>query len=154
MHSPRCVLGAAALCLVTLHASGGTPSHGAGDTVALSQTLAAAEQRLGTSHPDLLAIIAPLAQSCFRDADITEATALRRRALKIAIDAGGSDSVSAAEAMLALASLYIDLRQYFDAEPLLITAGNALTTRLGAEHQSMAPVLSGLASIALARGDK
>src|SRR5712691_3578456 len=103
MRSPRYVLGAAALCLVTLQASRGVPGDGAGDTLALSQSLAAAEQHSGTSHPDLLAILAPLAQSCFRDADITEAKAFRRRALKIAIDAGGSDSVSAADAMLALA---------------------------------------------------
>jgi tetratricopeptide (TPR) repeat protein len=154
MHSSHRVFGIMALCLVMLHASGRSLADGVGDTQGLSQSLAAAEQRLGTSHPDLLAIIAPLAQSCFRDADIAEAKALRRRALKIAIDARGSDSVPAAEAMLALASLYIDLRQYFDAEPLLIIAGDVLTTRLGAEHQSMAPVLSHLASIALARGDK
>lgn len=109
---------------------------------------------MGPAHPDLLAILGPLAELRFRDAEIAEASALRRRSLKIAIDAFGSNSVPAAEAMAALASLYIELRRYLDAEPLLIAAGTVLTTRLGAEDPAMAPLLSGLARIALARGDR
>jgi len=109
---------------------------------------------LGPAHPDLLAILGPLARLRFRDAEIAEATALRRRSLKIAIDAFGNDSVPAAEAMVALASLYLALQRYLDAEPLLIAAGDVLSTRLGAEDPAMAPPLSGLARIALARGDK
>jgi len=145
-----CVIGAAVFCFVApSNASGGL----SGDTLALAQSLTAAEQRLGTAHPDLLAILAPLAELCFREAEITEALALRRRSLKITVDAFGSGSVPAAEAMVALASVYIDLRQYFDAEPLLITADNVLTDQLGAADPAMAPVLSGLARIALARGD-
>src|SRR5258708_20608482 len=150
MRSLCCVIGTLIFCLVTSN-SAGSPH---GDTLTSAQSLAAAEQRLGTTHPDLLAILGPLAELRFRDAEITEAIALRRRSLKIAVDAFGSDSAPAAEAMAALASVYIDLRQYFDAEPLLITAANVLTDRLGVDDPPMAPVLSGLAPIALARGDK
>ena len=150
MRSVCCVIGTVVFCFVTSNASGGLR----GDTLTSAQSLAAAEQRLGTTHPDLLAILGPLAELRFRDAEITEAVALRRRSLKIAVDAFGSDSAPAAEAMAALASVYIDLRQYFDAEPLLITADNVLTDRLGVDDPAMAPVLSGLARIALARGDK
>src|SRR5207244_1890397 len=146
--------GSAALGLVTVHASGGASGPGQDDTRALLRSLTAAEERLGTAHPDLLAILGPLARSRFRDADIAEATALWRRSLKIAIGAFGDDSVAAAEEMVGLASLYIALRHYLDAEPLLIAAGNILTTRLGAEDPVVAPVLSALARIALARGDK
>ncbi len=129
-------------------------AQGADDSVALSRSLAAAEERLGPAHPDLLAILGPLARLRFRDAEIAEATALRRRSLKIAIDAFDNGSVPAAEAMVALASLYIELRRYLDAEPLLIAAGDILSTRLGTGDRAMAPLLSGLARIALARGDK
>jgi tetratricopeptide (TPR) repeat protein len=151
MRSLCCVIGAVVFCFVTSpHVSGSLH----GDTLASAQSLAAAEQRFGTTHPDLLAILGPLAELRFREAEITDALALRRRSLKIAVDAFGSGSAPAAEAMVALASMYIDLRQYFDAEPLLITADNVLTDRLGAEDPAMAPALSGLARIALARGDK
>ncbi len=150
MRSLCCVIGAVVFCFVISNASDSLH----GDTLVSAQSLAAAEQRLGTTHPDLLAILGPLAELRFHDAEITEAVALRRRSLKIAVAAFGCDSAPAAEAMAALASVYIDLRQYFDAEPLLITAGNVLTDRLGAEDPAMAPVLSGLARAALARGDK
>ncbi len=92
----------------------------------LARSLAAAEKRLGPGDPNLLPILAPLAQLRFESADLDEATALRRRALKIAIAAYGSSSVPAAEAMASLARLYIDLRRYLDAEPLVIAAGNIL----------------------------
>jgi tetratricopeptide (TPR) repeat protein len=139
-----------AFCVVACSASGSPHCN----TPSSAQSPAAAEQRLGTTDPDLLAILGPLAELRFQEAEITEALALRRRSLKIAVDAFGSDSAPAAEAMVALASVYIDLRQYFDAEPLLITAGNVLTDRLGAADPAIAPVLSGLARTALARGDK
>jgi tetratricopeptide (TPR) repeat protein len=150
MRSLCCVIGTLVFCLVTSNSSG-SPH---GDTLTSAQSLAAAELRLGTTHPDLLAILGPLAELRFREAEITEALALRRRSLKIAVDAFGNGSAPAAEAMVALASVYISLRQYFDAEPLLIIADNVLTDRLGAEDPAMAPVLSGLARAALARGDK
>ena len=145
-----CAIGGVAFCVVACSASGSLHCN----TPSSAQSLAAAEQRLGTTDPDLLAILGPLAELRFQEAEITEALALRRRSLKIAVDTFGSDSAPAAEAMAALASVYIDLRQYFDAEPLLITAGNVLTDRLGAADPAIAPVLSGLARTALARGDK
>ena len=50
---------------------------------------------------DLLAILAPLAELRFRDADITEATELRRRSLRIAVDAFGGQHFAAALQQLA-----------------------------------------------------
>jgi tetratricopeptide (TPR) repeat protein len=122
-------------------------------SAALARSLAAEEQRLGPADPNLLPILAPLAQLRFEDADIAGATALRRRALKIAIAAYGSSSVPAAEAMAALARLYIDLRRYLDAEPLVITADDALSANLGAGGAAKAAVLADRARIALARGE-
>ena len=120
----------------------------------LARSLAAAEKQLGPGDPNLLPILAPLAQLRFESADLDEATALRRRALKIAIAAYGTSSVPAAEAMASLARLYIDLRRYLDAEPLVIAAGNILATRPGVEDALMASVLADRARIALAQGDK
>ncbi len=121
-------------------------------SAALERSLAAAEERLGPTNPNLLPILAPLAQLRFEDADIAGAIALRRRALKIALAAYGSASVPAAEATAALARLYIDLRRYLDAEPLAIAAEDVLTARLGPENPAMAAVLADRARIALARG--
>jgi len=119
----------------------------------LAQSLAAEEQRRGPADPNLLPILAPLAQLRFEDADIAEATALRRRALKIAIAAYGNYSVPAAEAMAALAGLYIGLHRYLDAEPLAIAANNVLSARRGGEGAEMAAVLADRARIDLARGE-
>jgi tetratricopeptide (TPR) repeat protein len=152
--SPWVVAGAIYLLLVP-HLKADPPASAQPDRSAvLAQSLAAAEQRLGPGNPNLLPILAPLAQLRFEGADITEATALRRRALKIAVAAYGSFSVPAAEAMASLARLYIDLRRYLDAEPLVIAAGNVLSARLGAEDGAVAAVLADQARIALARGDK
>ena len=60
------------------------------------------EKVLALPHPDLLALLGPLAELRFREAEITDALALRRRSLKIAVDAFGSGSAPAAEAMVAL----------------------------------------------------
>jgi tetratricopeptide (TPR) repeat protein len=122
-------------------------------SVTLAKALAAAEQRLGPGSADLLPILASLARLRFEDADIAEATALRRRSLNIAIAAYGSSSVPAAETMAALAHLYIELRRYLDAEPLAIAAQNVLRARLGGQDPALAPVLADRARIALARGD-
>jgi tetratricopeptide (TPR) repeat protein len=123
-------------------------------SAALTRSLAVAEKRLGPGNPNLLPILAPLAQLRFESADITEATALRRRALKIAIAAYGASSVPAAEAMASLARLYIDLRRYLDAEPLVIAADNVLSARVGAEDPAIAAVLADRSRIALAQGEK
>jgi tetratricopeptide (TPR) repeat protein len=120
----------------------------------LARSLEAAQERLGPADPNLLPILAPLAQLRFESADITEAKALRRRALKIAIAAYGSFSVPAAEAMESLARLYIDLRRYLDAEPLAIAAANVLSARFGPEDATMAAVLADRTRIALAQGDR
>jgi tetratricopeptide (TPR) repeat protein len=122
------------------------------DGARLSQSLAAAEQRLGPSHPDLLALIEPLAQARFRDGDFAAATALHRRALRIAREAFGPASVEAAEARVALALSYVEMQRYLDAEPLLIGARIDLTQALGADAPALAPVLCALARIAAARG--
>ncbi|HEV2097890.1 MAG TPA: tetratricopeptide repeat protein, partial [Stellaceae bacterium] len=119
----------------------------------MAQSLAAEEQRLGPANPNLLPILAPLAQLRFEDADIAEATALRRRALKIAVAAYSSSSVAAAEAMAALAKLYIDLRRYLDAEPLVIAADSVLSAKLGAEGARISALLADRARIELARGE-
>lgn len=120
---------------------------------ASAKALTAAKQRYGPSDPKLLPMLASLAQQRFEDADIAAATALRRRALKIAIANNGSLSAPAAEAMAALAHLYIELRRYLDAEPLAIAAENVLSARPGGSAEAMAPVLADRARIALARGD-
>ena len=149
-----CWVVAAAVCLLTapqLRADPPVPAQRA-LSAALERSLAAAEERLGPTNPNLLPILAPLAQLRFEDADIAGAIALRRRALKIALAAYGSASVPGAQATAALARLYIDLRRYLDAEPLAIAAGDVLTARLGPENPAMAAVLADRARIALARG--
>lgn len=143
------VVGAGVLYVATATVANAAPS----DTLAAAQSLAAAEQRLGGGHPDLLTSLGRLAELRFRDGETGEALSLRRRGLKIAVAAFGSDSLPAADAMTALASVYIDLRRYLDAEPLLIIAGSVITDR-GAAGPVMASVLSDLARIALARGER
>jgi tetratricopeptide (TPR) repeat protein len=74
----------------------------------------------------------------------------RREALQNAIRSCGADSALAAEAMTALASLYIDLQRYLDAEPLLIAAGLTLAET---DDPAATAILVGRARIALARGE-
>ncbi len=149
------VVAVAIYLLLAPHLKADPPASAQPDKSAvLARSLAAAEQRLGPGNPNLLPILAPLAQLRFESADIIEATALRRRALKIAIAAYGSFSVPAAEAMTSLARLYIDLRRYLDAEPLVIAADNVLSARVGAEDPAIAAVLADRSRIALAQGDR
>jgi tetratricopeptide (TPR) repeat protein len=124
----------------------------ADEATGLMQRLTAAEHQNGPGSPTLLPILAPLAQLRFEQGELAEATALRRRSLKIAIAADGSASIPAAEAMAALAHLYIERRRYLDAEPLAITATEVLTDRLGPSDKALAPVLADQARITLARG--
>jgi tetratricopeptide (TPR) repeat protein len=155
MRRSSCAVAGAVLSLLARSAAADRPSavQDGADAV-LARSLAAAETRLGPAAPALLPILAALAQLRFQDAELADAMALRRRSLKIAIAAYGSFSVPAAEAMVALARLYIEQRRYLDAEPLAIAAGNVLAARLGIEDPAMAPVLAAQARIALARGDK
>ncbi len=144
---------AAALSLLTALHAGARASPVGEQSAALSRSLATAEHRLGRSAPQLLPILAPLAQLRFEQGEFAEATALRRRALKIAIAAYGSASVPSAEAMAGLARLYIAQRRYLDAEPLVIAAANVLRDRLGKASPALAAVAADRARIALARGD-
>lgn len=129
----------------------GTPQD---EAAALTRSLTELEQRLGSPAPQLLPILNSLAELQFQQGQFADATAERRRSLKIAIAAYGSASVPAAEAMAALVKLYIEQRRYLDAEPLAIIASNLLRDRLGESTLALAPVLADRARIALARGDK
>lgn len=145
---------AAALMMLAAAAAEVAPAVRPADEVAsLTQRLTTMERQNGPESPALLPILAPLAQLRFKQGELAKATALRRRSLKIAIAVDGSASVPAAEAMAALAHLYIERRRYLDAEPLTIAATGVLTERLGPSDKALAPVLADQARIALARGD-
>ncbi|MGH7065985.1 MAG: hypothetical protein ACREET_18075, partial [Stellaceae bacterium] len=144
---------AAALLLPVAAARADPPAALPARTIAaLSASLAEAERRLGPADPQLLAVIDPLAQLQYRAAEIDRATALRRRALKIAIGAFGDASMPAAKAMTALARLYIERQRYLDAEPLLIVAGNILRSNRDIDEETETDILAGRAVIALAEG--
>jgi tetratricopeptide (TPR) repeat protein len=137
-----------------------SPSRAAGTNTNADETgaglvraLAVTERRAGPAAPELLPILASLAQLRFEHADLADATALRRRSFKIAVAAYGSASVPAAKAMAALARLYIELRRYLDAEPLALAAASAFRARGGEGDPALAPVLADEARIALARGE-
>jgi tetratricopeptide (TPR) repeat protein len=121
-------------------------------TDSLRRALAVDERRQGATSPLLLPALERLGQARWRAGDLAESTALRRRALDIAIRAFGSNSASAAEAMSALAQVDIDRRRYLDAEPLLIAAANILTTSVEPDHPALGAVCAALARIAMARG--
>jgi hypothetical protein len=119
---------AAALMMLAVATTGvAAAARPADEATGLTQHLTAAEHQDGPTSPALLPILAPLAQLRFEQGELAEATALRRRSLKIAIAADGSVSIPAAEAMGALAHLYIERRRYLDAEPLAIAATEVLT---------------------------
>jgi tetratricopeptide (TPR) repeat protein len=150
-------IGLAAAALVFMAAArpgaAAAPSAQADASAVLVRTLATTERHLGPTAPELLSILAPLAELRFERAEFAEAAALRRRSLKIAIADFGNRSVPAAEAMAALARLYIELRRYLDAEPLTIAAADILRDRLGEANPALAAVMADRARIALARGD-
>lgn len=123
------------------------------DSAAVARSLATAEQRYGPTAPALLPILARLAQIRFDEAELAEATVLRRRSLKIAIAAYGSASIAAAEAMASLAGLYVERWRYLDAEPLTIAATDILREQQGATAPALAPVLADRARVALAIGE-
>jgi len=77
----------------------------------LKQALAATEAKEGRTSPYLLPLIEEIARFRLRQGEFAEAAALRRRALDIALARFGSDSPSAAEAMVALALVGIDRRR-------------------------------------------
>jgi len=141
------------LCLIGIASSPGA-GHAEEATVAgLTRALAAVEAKEGKASPYLLPVIEQLAQFRLREGELGESSALRRRALDIAIKSFGSGSASAAEAMTALAMVAIDRRRYLDAEPLLIVAGNWLAGRVAPDQPVMVTILAGRARIALARDE-
>jgi len=139
--------------LVVLARGPGVGAAEEASAAALARALAAVEAKKGKTSPYLLPVIEQLAQVQLREGELGEAAALRRRALAIASKRFGSGSASAAEAMVALASVEIDRQRYLDAEPLLIAAGNALAGRVAPDQPVMVTALVGRARIALARGE-
>jgi len=139
-------------CLAFAAAAEPAPAATPDPTDTLRRALAGEESQQGPTSPFLLPALEQLAQARWRDGDLAEAAALRRRALHIAIGAFGSGSASAAEAMTALAQADIDRRRYLDAEPLLIAAANVLTDSVAPDHPALANVFAALARIAMARG--
>ncbi len=150
---PRLTATAVLITLAAAVAAAASHLKPGGDPALLTGELAKTEQRFGPTSPRLLPILASLAQARVEQGELVDATALRRRSLKIAIAEYGSASVPAAQAMAALAGLYIERRRYLDAEPLAIAAANLLRERRGASDPALAPGLADRARIALARGD-
>jgi tetratricopeptide (TPR) repeat protein len=145
--------GVIGLSLIAAVAACGPAKSADGSISGLTRALAAAESRAGSASPHLLPLLDRLAGAQFDHGALGEATASRRRALKIALNAFGRASPKTAEAMTALAEIDILQHQYLDAEPLLTTAANILSERHAGDSPAMAEVLAGLARIALARGD-
>jgi hypothetical protein len=141
------------LCLIGIASSPGAGHAEEATAAGLTRALAAVEAKEGKASPYLLPVIEQLAQFRLREGELGESSALRRRALDIAIKSFGSGSASAAEAMTALAMVAIDRRRYLDAEPLLIVAGNWLAGRVAPDQPVMVTILAGRARIALARGE-
>jgi tetratricopeptide (TPR) repeat protein len=141
-----CLLGALAGAERAFAADGGLVS-------GLSRALASEENRSGAESPHLLPLLDQLAGAQFDDGALAQAAESRRRALKIALATYGSQSTDAADAMTALAEIDILRHDYLGAEPLLTVAANVLSARLGAGNPALSQPLSGLARLALARGD-
>ncbi|HUC71361.1 MAG TPA: tetratricopeptide repeat protein [Stellaceae bacterium] len=148
------IAAAAVMFLAAPHIGVGVVPSAQGDASAvLARSLSTTERRLGPGAPELLPILGRLARLRFEQAEFAEATALRHRSLKIAIAAYGNASVPAAEAMTALARLYIERRRYLDAEPLAIAATGILRDRLAPSDPALTSVMVDRARISLARGD-
>jgi tetratricopeptide (TPR) repeat protein len=146
--------GIAVLCLLSALSGAERAFAADGGLVAgLSRALAFEESRSGAESPHLLPLLEQLAGAQFDDGALAQAAESRRRALKIALAAFGSQSADAADAMTALAEIDILRHDYLGAEPLLTVAANVLSARLGAGNQALSQPLSGLARLALARGD-
>jgi hypothetical protein len=145
--------GVIGLSLIAAVATSGPAGSADGSIAGLSRAVAAVESRAGVASPHLLPLLDRLAGAQFDDGALGEATASRRRALKIALTAYGGASTKAAEAMTALADIDILQHQYLDAEPLLTAAANILGGRRDADNPATTASLAGLARIALARGD-
>jgi tetratricopeptide (TPR) repeat protein len=146
------VAGVICLCLVAL-ATAPSAAAEAGVVARLTHALASEEAESGRTSPHLLPVIDQLAAAQFRDGAFAEATALRRRALAIAIASFGCDSPGAAAAIAALARLDLDRQRYLDAEPLLIIAERVLAADPGGDAAALAAILADHARLASARGE-
>lgn len=146
--------GALALGLLAAVLSIGTGQAAEGGSIAgLSKTLSIEENRNGATSTHLLPLLDRLAGAQFDNGALADAADSRRRALRITVHAFGPDSTNTADAMVALAKVELLRHHYSRAEPLLIAAVPALEARFGADSPVLAGPLSGLARIALARGD-
>lgn len=146
--------GVLALVLLAAGLVAGSAAAAEGSSVAgLSKTLAVEESRSGAASPHLLPLLDRLAGAQFDDGALVDAAASRQRALKITVRAYGADSINAADAMVALASVELLRHRYSRAEPLLIAAVPPLEGRFRTDSPALAEPLAGLARIALARGD-
>jgi tetratricopeptide (TPR) repeat protein len=144
------------LALGVLVATAGARGASAADARAvalLSKSLAIEESRSGDASPHLLPLLERLAGAQIDDGALAQAADSRRRALKIELRTYGSDSINAAQAMIALARVEVLRQNYVDAEPLLISAVPALKMRFGEESPVLIEPLAALARIALARDD-
>jgi tetratricopeptide (TPR) repeat protein len=101
--------------------------------------------------PALLFPLETSARKAWRDGDLVRATALRRRALRIARASFSPEAPETVQAVTALAQAHIDRRRWLDAEPLLILAAAMPGKADG--NGNKAAIYAGLARIALARGD-
>jgi len=144
----------AGLCAAATMSSAAEPTAAESEGLAhLLPALASIEAKEGATSPYLLPLLEEIAELRLHAGELAEAGALRRRALNIAIVRFGSDSPSAAEAMVAVALADIHGRHYLDAEPLLIAAETILEERVAPDHPALAAALAALARIALARGE-
>lgn len=136
-------------------AAGASSAVAAGERSAagLSRSLAIEETRRGPASPYLLPLLDRLAGAQWDDGALADATASRRRALRIAQRSYGVQSTDAASAMVALARVELLRHRYSTAEPLLIAALPTLEARFGASSPTLAGPLAGLARTALAQGD-
>ena len=118
----------------------------------LAEAFGAAPMTEDADGPALLPQLDATAHDRRRAGDLAQETALRRRALRIALAAFGPKSLATAQAITALALAHIDRRRWLDAEPLLILAARMLP-EMRIEDRLGATIFAGLARVALARGD-
>jgi tetratricopeptide (TPR) repeat protein len=127
----------------------GNPDTGMAGRLPLASGATQATQDADSPAP--LPLLDAAAQERQCAGDLAQVTALRRRALRIALAAFGADSSATAQAVAKLAGAYIDRRRWLDAEPLLIVAARMLPE--AREGGLGTAIFAGLARVAAARGD-
>ena len=121
--------------------------------MALQAAISAETEKNGATSPYLLPLYEQLAHLQFLAGHFDAAASAQRHNLTIAIAAFGPESPNSAQAMTALAEAKLDQLKYIDAEGLLIAADAVLAAEPGGDDQARVPVWTGLARVALARGD-